>query len=289
MKREIKNEIIAVPLHLGANRAGIEFGPRVLEEAYPEIFGDMKYVPIHMQKENFNDWTLKYKNTILDCCNRLAKETNRAYNEGKRVITLGGDHSIALGSISGIAKEEKNLGIVWIDAHGDMNTNSSTESGNIHGMPLASLQGIGDKDLQNCFFNGQKINSRNVVILGARDVDKEEWVNIKNLGVKTITNEEVFRDGLEKTLENIKEYLKVDKLHISFDIDSIDPEHTPGVSTPVHKGLTPEEIFKTFSYLMKNYDVTSIDVVEFNPVNDKEGKTLEFTKNMIEYLLKSEK
>lgn len=289
MKREIKNEIIAVPLHLGANRAGIEFGPKVLEETYPIIFKNMKYIPIHMKSENFNDWTLKYKNTILDCCNRLAEETDKVYRDGKRPIILGGDHAIALGSISGITKTEKNLGVIWIDAHGDMNTNESTESGNIHGMPLASLQGIGDKDLQSCFFDGQKIKSNNVVILGARDIDKEEWVNIKKLGIKTISNEDIFREGLDKTLENIKEYLKVDKLHISFDIDSIDPEYTPGVSTPVKNGLTPENIFKTFSYLMKNYDITSIDVVEFNPVNDKKGKTLEFTKNMIEYLLKSEK
>lgn len=285
----MKSRIIAVPLHLGANRAGIEFGPMVLEEAYPEIFKNMKYVPIEMKKENFNDWTLKYKNTILDTCERLAKETNEIIKSGERVITLGGDHSIALGSISGVAKEEKNLGIVWIDAHGDMNTNSSTESGNIHGMPLASLQGIGDEDLQNCFFKGQKIKSENVVILGARDVDKEEWTNINKLGVKVITAEDSKRMGIEKTLEEIKKYLKVEKLHISFDIDSIDPEYVPGVSTPVINGFTKEDIFKTFEFLMENYTVPSIDVVEFNPVNDKEGKTLEFTKNMIEFLINSKK
>lgn len=281
---KMKSKMFGVPMNLGANKAGIEFGIDVLCENYPDTFDEIEVINIEKQKENFNEWNLKYKNTILNTCEKLAVSVNEAVRDGYRPIIIGGDHSIALGSISGVSLE-KEIGVVWIDAHGDMNTDESTISGNIHGMPLALLQGAGDRDLVNCFYEGAKIDSKNVVILGARDLDFKEREVIDQLGVKVIYHDEVLQKGLDRVLEEIQEYLKVDNLHISFDVDSVNPELAPGVSTPVRNGFTTDEIFQTFKFLFKNYFVTSVDIVEFNPVNDKNNKTLDFVNELTEYVV----
>lgn len=281
---KMKNILFGVPMNLGANKAGIEFGPEVLEEFYPDTFDEMTIIPVEKQKENFNDWNLKYKNTILHTCEKLAMQVNEAVRDGYRPITIGGDHSISLGSISGVSLE-KEIGVIWIDAHGDMNTDEITMSGNIHGMPLALLQGYGDRDLVNCFYEGAKIEGKNVVIIGARDLDYKERELIDELGIKCISYDEIIHKGLETVLEEIKEFLQIDNLHISFDVDSVDPEFAPAVSTPVRSGFTPEEIFTTFRFLFKNYSITSVDIVEFNPVNDKNGKTAEFVNELTNFVL----
>ncbi|MBC2856716.1 MAG: aminotransferase class I/II-fold pyridoxal phosphate-dependent enzyme [Cetobacterium sp.] len=281
---KMKNKMFAVPMNLGANKAGIEFGPEILMEHYPDTFGEMTIIDVEKQRENFNEWNLKYKNTILNTCEKLAASVNEAVRDGYRPITIGGDHSIALGSISGVSLE-KEVGVVWIDAHGDMNTDETTISGNIHGMPLALLQGVGDRDLVNCFYEGAKIDSKNVVIIGARDLDVKEREVIEKLGVKVIHYDDIMHKGLENVLDEIKDYLKIDNIHISFDVDSVDPEFAPGVSTPVRSGFTPEEMFQTFKFLFKNYSITSVDIVEFNPVNDKNNKTGDFVNELTEFVL----
>lgn len=285
----MKNKMFAVPMNLGANKAGIDFGPEVLEEKFPEVFGNMELIEVEKKREDFNEQSLKYKNTILHTCEKLAKAVNEAVKGGYRPITIGGDHSIALGSISGVAKEKDNLGVIWIDAHGDMNTDESTESGHIHGMPLASLQGLGDKDLANCFFQGSKIKNENVVILGARDIDVKELEIIEKYGIKMINYTEVLEKGIDQILEEIKDYLKVEELHISFDVDSIDPEFAPGVSTPVRSGFSPKEMFETFTFLFDNYKISSVDIVEYNPVNDKSEKTMNFVNELTEFVLNFKK
>lgn len=281
---KMKSMMFGVPMNLGANKAGIEFGPDTLCEAFPDTFDEMEIIEVEKQKENFNEWNLKYKNTILNTCEKLATAVNEAVRDGYRPIVIGGDHSIALGSISGVSLE-KEVGVIWIDAHGDMNTDESTITGNIHGMPLALLQGAGDRDLVNCFYEGAKIDSKNVVILGARDLDFKEREIIDQLGVKVIYHDEVLQKGLDNILEEIREYLQIDNLHISFDVDSVNPELAPGVSTPVRNGFTTDEIFQTFKYLFKNYSITSVDIVEFNPVNDKNDKTLKFVNELTEYVV----
>jgi ornithine decarboxylase len=281
---KMKSTMFGVPMNLGANKAGIEFSIDVLQEYFPDTFDEIAIIEVEKQKENFNDWNLKYKNTILHTCEKLANQVNAAVREGCRPIVIGGDHSISLGSIAGVALE-KEIGVIWIDAHGDMNTDEITMSGNIHGMPLALLQGYGDRDLVNCFYEGAKIESKNVVVLGARDLDHKEREFMDELGVKTITYDEVIHKGLDKVLEEIKEYLNVEEVHISFDVDSVDPEYAPGVSTPVRNGFSTDEIFQTFKYIFKEYFVTSVDIVEFNPVNDKNGKTREFVNELTNYIL----
>lgn len=282
---KMKNKLFGVPLNLGADKSGIEFGIDVLVENYPETFDEIEIIDVEKQRENFNAPNLKYKNTILHTCEKLAKAVNESILDGYRPIIIGGDHSISLGSISGVAKNNKNLGVIWIDAHADMNTDETTLTGNIHGMPLALLQGAGDYQLANCFFKGQKIKPENVVIIGARDIDVREYDVIEDLGVNVIHYDDIVRKGIDSVLEEVRNYLKVDEIHISLDIDSLNPNFAPGVSTPVKNGLDEDDVYKTFKFLFKNYFITSVDIVEFNPTYDKNNKTANLVKEFTEYIL----
>lgn len=166
-----------------------------------------------------------------------------------------------------------------------MNTDKSTVTGHIHGMPLAALQGLGDRDLVNCHYTGKKVDSDKVVILGARDVDKEEQILIEKNKVKIIYFDEVIKKGLDNILEEIKEYLEVDFLHISFDVDSMDPKVSPGVSTPVKGGFSADEVFKIFQFCFEKYELSSIDIVELNPYYDKENMTANFVNDLVKFIL----
>lgn len=282
---KMKNKLFGVPLNLGADKSGIEFGIDVLIENYPETFDEIEIIDVEKQRENFNAPNLKYKNTILHTCEKLSKAVSESILDGYRPIIIGGDHSISLGSISGVAKNNKNLGVIWIDAHADMNTDETTLTGNIHGMPLALLQGAGDYQLANCFFKGQKIKPENVVIIGARDIDVREYDVIEDLGVNVIHYDDIVRKGIDSVLEEVRNYLKVDEIHISLDIDSLNPNFAPGVSTPVKNGLDEDDVYKTFKFLFKNYFITSVDIVEFNPTYDKNNKTANLVKEFTEYIL----
>jgi ornithine decarboxylase len=281
---KMKSILYGVPMNLGANRSGIEFGPDALVSSFPETFDEMQFIEIEKQRENFNNWNMKYKNTILNTCEKVAGMVYQSVKDGYRPIIVGGDHSIALGTVSGVSLE-KDIGVIWIDAHGDMNTDKSTITGNIHGMSLALLQGIGDRDLVNCFYDGAKVDSKNVVIFGVRDLDFIEREIIEQVGVKVIYYDEIIRKGLDATLEEVKEYLKIENLHISFDLDVINPEYAPGVSVPVRNGFATDDVFQVFKFLFKTYFVTSVDIVEFNPVNDKNDKTLDFVNELTTYVL----
>ncbi|MDR1834273.1 MAG: aminotransferase class I/II-fold pyridoxal phosphate-dependent enzyme [Fusobacteriaceae bacterium] len=281
---KMKSVLFAVPMNLGANRSGLEFGPETLTAAFPETFDEMQFIEIEKQRENFNNWNLKYKNTVLNTCEKLAGTIYQSVKDGYRPIVIGGDHSISLGTVSGVSLE-KDIGVMWIDAHGDMNTDKSTITGNIHGMGLALLQGIGDRDLVNCFYDGAKVDSKNVVIFGVRDLDFKEREIIEQVGVKVVWYDEIIQKGLDQALEEVKDYLRIENLHVSFDLDAINPEYAPGVSVPVRNGFATEDIFQVFKFLFKTYFVTSIDIVEYNPVNDKNDKTLNFVNELANYVV----
>lgn len=282
---KMKSRLFGVPLNLGADKSGIEFGVDVLVENYPDTFDEIEIIEIEKQREDFNIPNMKYKNTILNTCEKVAKSIDESIGDGYRPITIGGDHSIALGTISGVSNTYKNLGVIWIDAHADMNTDETTITGNIHGMPLSLLQGAGDKDMANCFYEGTKIKPENVVILGARDIDVREYDVIEELGVKVVHYDDVVRKGIDNVLLEIQDYLKVEDVHISFDIDSMNPNLAPGVSTPVKNGLDEEDVMKTFKFLFKNYFITSVDIVEYNPTYDKNNKTATIVRDFTDYMI----
>jgi len=152
-------------------------------------------------------------------------------------------------------------------------------------MGLALLQGIGDRDLVNCFYDGAKVDSKNVVIFGVRDLDFKEREIIEQVGVKVVWYDEIIQKGLDQALEEVKDYLRIENLHVSFDLDAINPEYAPGVSVPVRNGFATEDIFQVFKFLFKTYFVTSIDIVEYNPVNDKNDKTLNFVNELTNYVV----
>ncbi len=179
---------------------------------------------------------------------------------------------------------EKEIGIIWMSAHADMNTEDTTLTGNVHGMPLALLQGLGDRDLVNCFYEGTKVDTKNIVIFGAREVENEERKTIENLGIKIVYYDEILRKGIENTLEEIKEYLGIETIHISLSMNVLDPEIAPGVAVPVRSGFTEDEIFQAIKFLFKHYYISSADITEFNPVNDINGKTAELIRDIVEYM-----
>ena len=219
--------------------------------------------------------------TLVKTCEELAKEVSKL----EKPIIIGGDHSIALGSIKGVAKQndgpDEKLGIIWIDSHGDFNTGDTTPTGNIHGMPLSALAGLGYSELVNVYKKGQAILPRNIVILGTRDLDDEEEVLLNENGVKFYPYNEVVERGLDKVLKEINEYLQVERLHISFDLDSMDPEIIKGVCIPVKAGFNEADIYQIFDYFNANKNICSIDIVEYNSDND-DGHTLEFIKSLLQ-------
>jgi len=281
-----KVEFIMSNLSYGANKIGIEFGNEVLKTDAELFSNQIKIVKTELQEENFNRKNLKYLNTIVDTCKKLSLLTEESIKNKKFPLVIGGDHSIALGSISGVAKQIKNLGVIWIDAHGDMNTHETTETGHIHGMPLSALMGLGAEELAGFLSKAKQINPENVVLFGVRDLDKKEEELIKANNIKVFSYSDIEKKGFNESLEEASKYLssKVKKVHVSFDLDSINPELISGVSTPVVKGFSLEEGTVLINYLLENHNVTSMDIVEYNPLYDNNGRTLIYLKKLIEMI-----
>ena len=207
---------------------------------------------------------------------------------GNFPLVLGGDHSIAIGTISGLAahakKKKKKLGVFWIDAHGDFNTPESSPSGNIHGMPLSVCAGIGPRQLRNVGGSFQKVEPGNVAIIGLRNLDKVERESLLKIGLKTFTMDEIDRYGVHRVMKQaIKQVAaKVDFLHVSFDLDSVDPVYAPGVGTPVKGGLDYREAHLIMEMIAETGKMTSFEVVEVNPILDTKNQSAEFAVELIQ-------
>lgn len=188
---------------------------------------------------------------------------------------LGGDHSLAVGSIRGAAKHRK-LGVIWVDAHADFNTAETTPSGNIHGMPLAALCGLGDPRLV-CLWEEQPtvIDPKRVAVIGARDLDPGEKRNLREAGVMVQSMEQIDRDGMVSVLEKAIQRVSrdVDGIYLSFDMDALDPRHAPGVGTPVTGGLTYREAHLACEVIAESGKLIGMDLVEVNPILDTQNQT----------------
>ena len=222
----------------------------------------------------------------LNEINEFNKELyDKAYNEllnGNIILTIGGDHSIAIGSALASIKYNNKMGVMWIDAHGDYNTFDTTITGNIHGIPLAALDHY-EKELLTDFHDGNYFNPKNTVIVGARDLDPLEIENLKDAGVTIYSTEDVHNLGVEKVMELAFEVASkdVDKVHISYDIDVIDPKIACGVSVPAKDGITEEEAYLIMDEVLKHKDlINSMDLVEYNSIRDKEDKTYKIAKKL---------
>lgn len=223
----------------------------------------------------------RYLPEIAATCKRLAAMVEKAASAGKLPLILGGDHSLAIGTVSGVArhyrKRKRHIGLIWVDAHADMNTPKTSPSGNIHGMPLACLIGKGPEELTHLYHYAPKVDPKNVALVGLRDVDAMERVHVHESGVRAFTMRDIDERGLRSVMEEAVEIAcaGTDGFHLSFDMDSVDPEFAPGVGTPVRGGITYREAHLAMEIVNDSEQMVSMEFVEVNPVIDEVNRTAE--------------
>ncbi|NLZ92580.1 MAG: arginase [Firmicutes bacterium] len=279
----MKYKFYGLPLHYGADSIGINYGIDELKKELQKKKADViEKIEVANEQENGHLKYIKYLNSITKSCTTLAEKVNQTVKNDQIPVIIGGDHSIAMGSISGVAKE-KEIGVIWVDAHGDMNTHETTVTGNIHGMPLAALQGYGHEKLVNIFYNGAKIKTSNVVIFGARNLDYREKLFIEQLGIKIVYYRDIVSNGFKQEMRQAVNYLleRVNKIHLSFDLDVIDPNFLPGVSIPVEGGISVAEADYLFDFFIQNNLLSSVDIVEYNPMFDSNHVTRDFVIHLL--------
>jgi len=279
-------DIIGVPIDLGADRRGVDMGPSAIRYAHLhqelqkagfgfEDCGNVE-VPI-FEMCAITEPKLKYIDCIVPMARRTAGAVATSMQQGHFPLVIGGDHSIALGSIRGAAKHKK-MGVIWIDAHADFNTTETTPSGNIHGMPLAALCGLGDPRLVRLWDeNIPVLDPQRVAVIGARDLDQGEKKNLHEAGVLVMGMEQIDRVGMFQTMEKALARITpdVDGIYLSFDVDSLDPRHAPGVGTPVAGGLTYREAHLACEMIAETGKLLGMDLVEVNPILDIHNQTAE--------------
>lgn len=299
MNKKIK--IINVPMGYGAGVGGTEKAPKVLEEfgLYQEIsdMGYDLYVEISPVKQYDKDSEYRIpgaKNidSIILSCESLASIVEDSLNEKSFPLVIGGDHSLLLGSLAGLSsfamQQDKRLGVLYVDAHGDFNTSETSPTGNIHGESLSASCGVGLTELVNLYKSCQKIKPTNVFILGARDIDSGENILIEEAGVHLYTMEDIYaKGGLINVLDEVFNLIcnQCDMVHLSFDIDSVDPVYAPGTGLPVKDGLSPLDVYFIIERLGKTGLLCSADFVEYNPIKDINGMTGKLIIDIIARLL----
>ncbi|MFB7159318.1 arginase [Lysinibacillus sp. NPDC056232] len=277
--------IIGVPTDYGQTRRGVDMGPSAIRyagvverlEAIGHVVHDQGDIRVSQKQEGIIvDKQLLNLEEVIDVSTSLANSVNKSVEQKSFPLVLGGDHSIAIGTLAGLSEQYKNLGVIWFDAHADLNTPETTPSGNIHGMPLAVSIGLGHERLVKIRNNVPKIKPENVIIIGARSVDPGERELIGQQGIKVYTMHEVDRLGMTRVMEDALAYLRardIDGLHLSLDLDGLDPLYTPGVGTPVPGGITYRESHLAMEMLQESGMLTSAEFVEVNPILDEKNRT----------------
>ena len=280
--------VIGVPLDLGAGRRGVDMGPSAVRVANLDLrladlgyhVNDLGNVPV-VQRESHSegDPKAKYLPQITETCTRLANMVADAMAAGQFPLVLGGDHSAAIGSVSGASRHFRSrgekLGLIWIDAHTDMNTPATSPSGNVHGMPLACCIGLGPPDLSNIFGYSPKIEPHNVALVGIRSVDRDERENVQRSGVHAFTMRDIDERGMRSVIEEAIGVASAGTagIHLSLDMDAVDPDEAPGVGTPVRGGITYREAHLAMETAGDSGRLASMEVVEVNPVIDEANRT----------------
>lgn len=267
-------------MDLGALRKGTNMGPLAIRHANLVIkarnvgcdvvdCGDI--VPLVAEDEGNSK--MRYEKEITESNRRLYSEVCRAYSSRRIPIVLGGDHSIAIGSICASLTFQRKIGIIWVDAHGDFNDDAITPSGNIHGMPLSTVCGCGPESLVG--FCKQRVDPKNAVIIGARSIDPLERIKLKENGVTVFSISDVHSLGIKEVVQRAIEIASkgTNGIHLSFDMDALDPTQAPGVGTPVLNGLTQREAFIICEEIYKSKKMIAMDLVETNPLLDNRNMT----------------
>ena len=284
-----KIRVIGVQLDLGQTRRGVDMGCSAVRvaglEARLEALGHKVEdagnvgVAIAETKASFGNPNAKYLKEITQTCTKEAELVVKTLEAGKVPLAIGGDHSSAVGTISGVAecyrRQNQAVGLLWIDAHSDINTPESSPSGNVHGMPLAAIMGLWPSELSNIFGFSPKVRPENCVLIGVRDIDTIEKENIKRAGIEVFTMRDIDERGMRTVME---EALRMAGrgtagYHVSLDMDWIDPEDAPGVGTPVRGGATYREGHLAMEIIADHGRMTSFEIVEVNPVIDEHNRT----------------
>ena len=292
-----KIKVIGVPLDLGASRRGVDMGPSAVRvaglEARLEALGhqvrDSGNINVALaETKPSGHQSARYLKEITDTCARAAEVVLKSLTEGMSPVILGGDHSVAAGSVSGVAefyrRRNQKIGLIWIDAHADINTPATSPSGNVHGMPLAALLGLGPEPLANILGFSPKVQPENAVLVGVRDIDPSEKENIRRAGITEVyTMRDIDERGMRTVME---EALRAAGrgtagYHVSLDMDWIDPEDAPGVGTPVRGGATYREAHLAMEIIADHGRMVSLEVVEVNPVIDEHNRTADLAVELI--------
>lgn len=290
--------LLGVPLDLGAENLGVDVGPDAFR--YQKIAEKLEHVGLHITDVgnieckdrsllDAGDPRLRYAAEIARVNREVADITQTAITKGHRVIALGGDHSINLGVMSGAsAALDGDIGLVYLDAHGDINTPETTLTGNIHGMHLAALMGFGDERLVHLHHRSVKLDKNNLLHIGASDMDNAEWELVKREGLVFFSLLDLLSYGLAPLLRKIEELgRRVPNIWVSLDLDVIDRVYAPAAAMPNRGGLTYREIAAVADFVGHNCNVIGIDVVEYNPLQDEERKTAELGIELIAKFLGS--
>ena len=291
-----KVAIIGVPLDLGGNRRGVDMGPSALRvTGLAREIGKLGYdvvdtgdvdVPLPEECEA-GDPKKRYARPIAAVCQALCDRVYGSLREGRLPVMLGGDHSLAMGSVAGAARffreQGKRIGLLWFDAHGDINTPATTESGNVHGMPLAHLLGMGDEELASIGGFKGKVLSSNTVLVGIRDLDEGEKKLIVESSVEVFTMKDIDRHGISHVIDEAIDHASrgTDGIHVSFDVDAMDPSEARGVGTPKKGGLTYREAHLCMEIVADSKRLTSMDITEVNPILDVRNATAELGAGLV--------
>jgi arginase len=276
-----KIQIIGVPMDLGQSRRGVDMGPSALRYAGLDVrlrrlgfqLDDQGNIDIPDRETLPPEGGLAYVPAVAQACEAMYRAGQQAVAAGCLPLFIGGDHSIALGTIGGVT-HQRPCGVLWIDAHGDFNTPETSPSGNLHGMPLAALLGLGAPELVHLGRPGPKLAPSQVILIGVRDLDPGERELIKKHRIGVYTMRDIDEKGMAQVArEALARLNHLPCLHISLDMDCLDPTTAPGVGTPVPGGLTYREAHLLMEIIADNARVGSIDIVEINPILDRQNET----------------
>jgi arginase len=283
-----KVRIIGVPMDLGAGRRGVDMGPSVIRvgglhkrlDELDLVVEDFGNIEVRIAEQfHYGEKTRMYLEEIAQVCRGLARLVAQTLEEGTFPLVLGGDHSIAVGSVAGTSafyrQRDQKIGLIWIDAHTDINVPESSLSGNVHGMPLAALLGLGPSELSDIEDFAPKVLGVNTTVVGVRSVDAAEKLNIEKCGVRVVSMKELDMRGMKAVMEEAMERATRDTIgfHCSLDLDAVDPRFAPGVGTPVPGGMTYRESHLAMEMVYDSGKLLSMDCVEVNPVLDEENST----------------
>lgn len=286
--------LIGVPMDLGQNRRGVDMGPSAvryagLQAALTHLgyeVHDEGNVPVPNPEEEVAEGKSRRLRAVVTACQSIFEIGRQCVSKNEFPVFLGGDHSISIGTVAAAAKEGEPIGLIWVDAHGDFNIPESSPTGNIHGMPVAVLVGQGDERLVNVGYPGPKVHPTHIVQIGIRNLDPMERQRINQSGVSVFTMRHLDELGMAAVARQALDRLRhLSRIHVSLDMDSLDPAEAPGVGTPIPGGLTYREAHLLMEILGDSGRVGSMDVVEINPILDEGNKTAELAVGLVASLL----